>query len=64
MEFCGNGDIAEYVKKNKETSTPLMAVWFLQASHGLQFLHEKLYCTHRDIKLGQCKQKTLKLFFF
>lgn len=53
MEFCGNGDIAEYVKKNKETSTPLMAVWFLQASHGLQFLHEKLYCTHRDIKLGQ-----------
>ena len=64
MEFCGNGDIAEYVKKNKETSTPLMAVWFLQASHGLQFLHEKLYCTHRDIKLGHYQLKTsAKLFF-
>ena len=51
MEFAGNGDISAYVKKNQVTKDPLMATWFLQVSAGLNFLHQNLQCTHRDIKL-------------
>jgi len=51
MEFAGNGDIHVYIRKNRGIrDTKLACKWFLQASRGLEFLHNRIYTAHRDIK--------------
>lgn len=52
MEFAANGDISGYRKKHKGIEECHAARWFWQVSQGLAFLHETLFTSHRDIKLG------------
>ena len=52
MEFAENGDISHYRKKHNGIDEKLACRWFWQSNLGLEHLHDTLYTSHRDIKLG------------
>ena len=51
MERGANGDLSGYVRKYKMLNEPLAAIWFLQTSLAIHYLHVDLRMAHRDIKL-------------
>ncbi|XP_054167582.1 testis-specific serine/threonine-protein kinase 4-like [Oppia nitens] len=51
MEFAGNGDLMQYMKKYGKIGQTKACYWFNQVANGLTYLHEELYIAHRDIKL-------------
>jgi serine/threonine protein kinase len=51
MEFASNGDVGQYLMKNKALSESLACQWFTQVCDALNYLHSNLHMAHRDIKI-------------
>ncbi|KPM07478.1 testis-specific serine/threonine-protein kinase 1-like protein 2 [Sarcoptes scabiei] len=51
MEFCSNGDLASYIKRNGPCNDQLARFWFQQLIDALMHIHFELRMAHRDIKL-------------
>lgn len=51
MEYCENGDIGKYLKKQMNRPMPEDKIWkfFIEMCLGLRYLHDKKIL-HRDIK--------------
>ena len=51
MEYCSNGDLFDFVKKNGKLSEGLAKHLFHQLLNSLEFLHKKVGVAHLDLKL-------------
>lgn len=51
MEYCQNGDLFDFVKKNGKLSEGLAKNLFHQLLDSLDFLHNKVGVAHLDLKL-------------
>lgn len=51
MEYCQNGDLFDFVKKNGKLSEGLAKNSFHQLLDSLDFLHNKVGVAHLDLKL-------------
>ena len=51
MEFAGNGDLTDYLRKHNELKEDLASVWFTQVCEAVHYLHVIIHMAHRDIKL-------------
>lgn len=50
MEFAPFGDLAKYTNSNDGVEERQAAIWFLQSTNGLYYLHEVMRTAHRDLK--------------
>lgn len=51
MEYCSNGDLFDFVKKNGKLSEGLAKNLFHQLLDSLDFLHNQIGVAHLDLKL-------------
>ena len=51
MELCQGGDLLSYVRKRRRLKEDNARYLFKQIASGLQYIHEKKFVVHRDIKL-------------
>jgi len=49
MEYCENGDLSQYLKKQPQLSEEVIWKFLIQISLGLQHLHQS-HVMHRDLK--------------
>jgi serine/threonine protein kinase len=66
MEFCSDGELFDYIVKNKRLSEDECCYFFYQIVNGIEIIHKKGYA-HRDIKpenLLLAGNKILKIIDF
>ena len=66
MEYCQNGELFEYIVKNKKLSDVEASMFFYQLINGVSYIHKK-GVAHRDLKpenILLTKDKVLKIIDF